>query len=258
MILISYGAFVLLVQRAVAFPGRFRSADRGRPPAGVRQVWLDTSFGRVEAWLYGAPESADHPRPAALFFHGNGELIDDWPRQMREAAATGVAVLSVEFPGYGRSDGRPSRATIRETSAAAFDWLSRDPGVDAHRIVAWGRSMGGGAAADLALDRPVAALVLQSTFASAVAMARTLGVPGFLVRDRFDPAAAVRAFSGPVLLVHGPADDVIPYAHATRLAAARPGLEVVDIPCAHNDCTSVWPEIVAHIEQFLKGERLLP
>jgi pimeloyl-ACP methyl ester carboxylesterase len=211
----------------------------------------------VEAWFYDVPQTSDRPGAAALFFHGNGELIDDWPRAMQEAAAAGFAVLAVEFPGYGRSDGRPSRATIREASNAAFDWLSREPGVDPRRIVAWGRSMGGGAAADVALDRPVAALVLQSTFSSTMAMARTVGVPGFLVRDRFDPAAAVAGFTGPVLLVHGPRDDVIPYAHAIRVAGARPGLEVVDIPCAHNDCASVWPEIVAHVARFMEAEGLL-
>jgi pimeloyl-ACP methyl ester carboxylesterase len=255
---ISYAALVLLVQRAVAFPGRFRPADQGGPPQGARQVWLDTSFGRVEAWLYGTPASGEGTLPGVLFFHGNGELIDDWPGPMQAVADRGVVTMAVEFPGYGRSAGRPSRATIREAAAAAFDRLAREPGVDARRLVAWGRSMGGGAAADLALDRPVAALVLQSTFASTMAMARAAGVPGFLVRDRFAPADAVAAFTGPVLLMHGPADEVIPYRHARTVAAMRPDLRVVDIPCGHNDCLSAWPDIVEHVTGFLEREGLAP
>jgi pimeloyl-ACP methyl ester carboxylesterase len=259
-IVLGYAALVLLAQRAVSFPGQFRTVDRDGPEAGVRQLWLETSFGRVESWLYQqdslrAPGSSG---AAIIFFHGNGELIDDWDAEMRALSESGATILAVEFPGYGRSDGKPTRATIRESAAAAFDRLSLEPSVDAGRVVAWGRSMGGGAAADLALDRPVAALVLQSTFSSTMAMAATVGVPGFLVRDRFSPAEAVGRYRGPILLMHGPSDEVIPYAQALETAAARADLEVVDLPCGHNDCAPVWPEIGDRVLDFLAGTGILP
>jgi len=87
------------------------------------------------------------------------------------------------------------------------------------RIVAYGRSVGGGAAADLSRDRPVRALALQSTFSSVAAMARQALLPGFLVRDAFDNRRAVADFQGPILLMHGVQDEVIPYEHALSLAA---------------------------------------
>jgi pimeloyl-ACP methyl ester carboxylesterase len=249
-VVVGYGLLVFLVQRAVSFPGQFRSVERQGPPAGVDQVWLETSFGRVEAWLYPAPGRA----PALVFFHGNGELIDDWSVEMQRFAALGVSVLAVEFPGYGRSEGKPKRSTVGEAASAAFDFLAGHEGVDPDRIVSWGRSMGGGAAADLALDRPVAGLVLLSTFSSTMDMAATILVPGFLVRDRFAPQEAVRAFEGPVLLMHGPTDEVIPYAQALQIAGARPGLDVIDLPCGHNDCAASWGEIAGHITDFLRRE----
>ena len=120
-----------------------------------------------------------------------------------------------------------------------------------------GDRVGGGVAGDLALNRPVRALVLQSTFSSANAFARENFFPGFLVRDRWDNRRAVSDFSGPVLLMHGIRDDVIPYTHAKALAAAREGLDIIELDCAHNDCGPAWPEIVASVTAFLRSHALL-
>ena len=255
--LLGYLVLIFAVQRRLAFPGAFRDSPRATPstPAGVTQVWLDASFGRVEAWFFS--DGAGIPRPTILFAHGNGELIEDWQSEMSSLVAAGLNALIAEFPGYGHPEGRPSRDTLRETFTLAFDWLAGRDDVDGARIVTFGRSMGGGVACDLAMDRPVRALVLASTFSSAVAIARESLVPGFLVRDRFDNRRAVAGFSGPVLLLHGPADDVIAYSHAETLAASREGLQIIDLGCAHNDCAREWPAIVASLTAFLAGNGLL-
>lgn len=254
---LGYAALIFIVQRRMAFPGTSRASPRATavaPPA-VMQVWLETSFGKVEAWFFGAEGSAD--APTLVFAHGNGELIDDYRREMEYVASAGMSALLVEFPGYGHSSGKPSRATLRETLTIAFDWLVARDDIDPDRIVAFGRSMGGGAAGDLSLDRPVRALVLLSTFSSAVAIARESYVPGFLVRDRFDNRRVIEDFSGPVLIMHGVGDDVIPYSHAETLASAREGLKIIQIDCAHNDCARVWPAIVESVREFLIRNSLL-
>jgi hypothetical protein len=255
---LAYAAVMFVSQRRLVFAGSARESPRANaspPAAGVRQVWLRPSFGRVEAWYLQA--EGDASGPTVIFAHGNGELIEDWYGEMKSLRDRGVDVLMVEFPGYGFSEGRPSRERIRETFGCAYDWLVEDMDVDAGRIVAYGRSLGGGAAGDLALDRTVGALVLQSTFASTASLAHAVLLPGFLVRDRFDNERAVGSFAGPVLLMHGPTDEVIPYAHAERLAGAREGLEVVDLDCAHNDCALEWPHIEANVVRFLGDHGLL-
>ncbi len=256
--ILGYFALIFFLQRRMAFPGTFQR-DSPRPtasaPPDVTQVWLEASFGRVEAWFFRA--EGDARGPTIIFAHGNGELIEDWQGDMERLASAGLNALLVEFPGYGHSEGKPTRSTLLETYTLAFDWLIARDDVDTDRVVAHGRSLGGGIAGDLALNRPIRALVLQSTFSSAGAMARGMFVPGFLVRDRFDNRRAVSEFSGPVLLMHGIHDDVIPYAHAKALAAAREGLDITDLDCAHNDCASVWPEIVASVTAFLRSNALL-
>jgi pimeloyl-ACP methyl ester carboxylesterase len=101
--------------------------------------------------------------------------------------------------------------------------------------------------------RPVAALILESTFTSVAAFARSYGAPGLLVRDRFDNLAAVRRFTGPVLILHGEHDQTIPVSHSRALHAAQPSSELVVMPCGHNDCERPW----AAIQGFLRKHRLL-
>jgi fermentation-respiration switch protein FrsA (DUF1100 family) len=137
---------------------------------------------------------------------------------------------------------------------AAFDWASRQPSVDATRIIAYGRSVGGGAAGALAGERPVAAMILESTFTSVPVFARRFGAPGLLVRDRFDNLAAVHRFTKPLLILHGEHDEIIPVAQGRALHSAQPSSEFSLMPCGHNDCPPPWPAI----EQFLAKHQLLP
>jgi len=255
--MLCYAILMFAFQRRLAFPGAQRDSPRAAAtaPTGATQVWLDASFGRVEAWFFPAVTLPD--APTVVFAHGNGELIEDWQGEMEALSGAGVSALLVEFPGYGHSEGKPSRESLRETFGEAYDWLVDEPGVDEARIVAFGRSVGGGVAADLSQDRPVGALALQSTFSSAADVARAVFLPGFLVRDRFDNRRAVADFAGPVLLMHGMEDEVIPYAHAESLARARSGLEITEIDCGHNDCATQWPQIVASLTGFLRGHGLL-
>jgi pimeloyl-ACP methyl ester carboxylesterase len=247
---VGYGLLVFLIQRAVIYPGQFRDSPRptSEPPGGVRQIWLETEAGRVESWLISG--EGIEPRAVLLFAHGNGELIEDWLPEMGTLADHGFAVLLVEYPGYGHSSGRPRRSTVGDALAAAFDAVG-DHVPTGTPIVGWGRSLGGGVISDLAGVRVLDALVLQSTFTSAAAMARRSGAPGVLVRDRFDTESAATSFEGPILVLHGRHDEVIPYSHGTKLAGARTGIDFADLPCGHNDCGRVWPDIIQHVIQFL-------
>ena len=79
-----------------------------------------------------------------IFAHGNGELIDYWPDELKKFNDFGLGVLLVEYPGYGRSDGTPTQKSISEAFEAAYDMLVSRPDVDAERIILFGRSVGGG------------------------------------------------------------------------------------------------------------------
>jgi pimeloyl-ACP methyl ester carboxylesterase len=230
----------------------------GSATARVETEWVETGFGRVETWYLRA-EGADatRPSPALIFAHGNGELIDYWPPVLGPLTARGIGVLLVEFPGYGRSEGAPTQERIREVFTQAYDRLAARPEVDPNRIVLMGRSLGGGAACDLALNRPSAALVLLSTFTSLRAYTTRYLAPGFLMRDPFDNLAAVRQYPGPVLVVHGMHDMVAPFAHGKALSEAAPRGRLIAYEAGHNDCPPDWAAFRAQLESFLRSEGIL-
>lgn len=248
-----YWAGLFVWQRSLLFPAPSLAGAAARPN-DAEAVWLQIVGGSVEAWYLPPLAGARGPAPLLLFTHGNGELIDHWPSAFEEPRRWGLAVLLVEYPGYGRSGGAPSQHSVTAAVLAAFDWARQQPFVDATRIIAYGRSVGGGAATALAGERPVAAMILESTFTSVPVFARRFGAPGFLVRDRFDNLAAVRRFTKPLLILHGEHDETIPVAQGRALHAAQPASEFHLMPCGHNDCAPPW----AAIGHFLAGHRLLP
>lgn len=236
-----------LLQPRITFPRPPIHAQRlgALAAVGGESIWLDVDGQRVEAWLL--PGAARGPAPLLIHAHGNGELIDFWADAFTLVRGAGIHVLLVEFPGYGRSAGAPSEVSVTAALVAAYDRVVADPRIDAQRVVGYGRSLGGGAIAQLAARRPVAALVLESTFSSLTDIIRRYYVPDWLIRYRFDTRAVLATYGGPVLIIHGTTDGIIPVAHAHALQAATPRATLQLLPCGHNDCPPQWELVLSFL-----------
>lgn len=246
----AYALLVFLFQRSLLFPGQYIPASTsGTRYSGFKQIWLQTSYGRVEAWYLTAP--GDGRRPAVLCAHGNYELLEHFFPDLLPFRNLGVDVLAVEFPGYGRSEGSPSEDSIIEAFASAYDWLVKQKTIDAGRIFAYGRSVGGGAVCTLVTRRALSALIVQSTFTDVRQFAWRYLVPPFLARDPFDNLRAVELFEGPVLIFHGRYDEIIPYRNAVELSRKAHQAILVSYDCHHNDCppdvNGYWQRIRAFL-----------
>ncbi len=255
----AYGGLCFVFQRSLIYPGRGIGVA-GQPPhiPGMVPLRLDTGFGKVEAWFLPATGmEAGQREPVLLFFHGNGEVIDFLPEEAGEFRAMGMGVLLVEYPGYGRSGGNPSEESITAAAVAAYDAVIGQKGVDPGRVVAFGRSLGGGAACSLSRQRPLAAIILQSPFTSLRPFARRMLLPGFLVRDVFDNRSALAAYGGPVLVFHGINDDIIPVAHGRELARTARRGRLVELACAHNDCPPDRRAFLRTVAGFLRDEDII-
>jgi uncharacterized protein len=249
----AYVAFCFMVaadKEAILYPqhGRERAAGR-TPPAGLEAWWRDLpdGIGRVEAWWRPAEGVRDgRPAPVLMYFHGNAELIDDNLQVAELWHRLGVSVLLCEHVGYGRSAGRPALENDIENAAAWFDVLAARPEVLPETVIAHGFSLGASFAAQLAARRPVAGLVLESTFSSLPSMARRLRVWLYFAGERLDTAAVLRDLEPelPVLITHGRRDGVIPVEEGRRLARVRPGARYVEgdfphVPWAQSEPDSV-------------------
>lgn len=236
----AYLAVLFLVQRSLLFPIPAYAPEDPGPHAEIVRINRD---GKEATALFLAPRNPAGPAPLIIFTHGNGELADDWIPAFEPPRTWGAAVLLVEYPGYGRAPGSPSEKSITEAVHAAYDWAAVDPRIDPAQIVAYGRSLGGGAAARLAVDRRVAALILESAFTSVADFAARFLAPSFLIRDPFDNRKTLPSYRGPLLVIHGRQDTIVPIEHGRELAALVPGARLHELNCGHNDCPREWRTI---------------
>ena len=239
---------LLALQFFGTFPSPPEAAQRPQAlgEANGEAIWLDVDGARVETWLL-PPTISRSPTPIAIYAHGNGELIDHEPARMDGQRGAGVAVLLVEYPGYGRSGGIPSERSILATFVAAYDRIARDPRFDARQIIGFGRSLGGGAIAQLAAHRRLGALVLESTFTSVADIIHGYGVPDWLMLNRFDTRTVLRAYQGPVLILHGTDDVNIPPVHAEMNQKASRDGQLYMSRCGHNDCPPHWEVVLSFL-----------
>jgi fermentation-respiration switch protein FrsA (DUF1100 family) len=254
LLYVVYCGLLYFFQRQILFPRSLvpQPLKSDQQIAGLQKFWLNTGFGKVEAWFLPPTSSLPAaPAPAVIFGHGNGEIIDFWPANLEGFTRLGIALLIVEYPGYGSSAGSPSQDSIVQIFVAAYDDLVSRKDIDSSRIIFFGRSLGGGAVCALAQRRSPAALILMSTFTSVRSFAKQFLLPSFLVRDPFDNLSVIKNYSGPVLILHGRSDEVIPFTHGQKLHKSVQNGKMIAYEAGHNDCPPDWKIFWRDVAGFL-------
>jgi fermentation-respiration switch protein FrsA (DUF1100 family) len=230
-------------------PGQWERASIFQPdryPAGEwKQTTVlvqDASFAAADGTkLHGWYVRHAQPKAHALMLHGNAgniTLLADTLRTLNQRH--GLAVLALDYRGYGKSEGTPSEQGILQDARAARKWLAEKEGIAETDVVLLGQSLGGGVAVDLAAKDGCRGLVLASTFTSipAVAQHHTPWLPmQWIVSTQLDSLSKIKQYQGPLLLAHGDADEVVPYQQGLDLFNAAPGpKQMITSPGGkHND-----------------------
>lgn len=235
-LLVGYALLCLLVfvaQRRLLYhpdPQPLRQAAA----VGAETLALQADDGTaLVAWWWTPPTAQ---APVALYLHGNGANLDARAARLRALHADGLGVLAISWRGYGGSAGTPSEAGWRRDALAAYRELRRR-GIAPGRILLVGESLGSTQALLLAAAQPVGALLLDSSFDSALALAQhhhPLLPVRWLMRDPHRADLVAPALRLPVLQVHCAQDPISPLAHAQRLQALlgrRSELLVLDGDC---------------------------
>jgi uncharacterized protein len=227
-------------------------AELGRPFEDV--VFKASDGVELNGWFY--PAGANSPRAgmAVLFCHGNAGNIGGRLDTCRALLATGVSAFVFDYRGYGRSRGRPSEEGTYLDAQAAYEWL-RHRGFAGTNIIAFGESLGGGVAAELAGRETLGGLVLQSTFTSIPDIGAEL-FPWLPVRwlatIRYDTRAKLPRLKVPVLVMHSRTDEMIPFHHGQRnFAAANEPKLFCELNGAHNDPLAGGAHFNAGLEKLL-------
>jgi pimeloyl-ACP methyl ester carboxylesterase len=258
-VLVLYAVYALLMalfQRHLIYPGRnlVPAAIPSGVAADAETFWIITSFGKVEGRFI--PARRTGAQPAVIYFHGNGELVDELSPELDQLRRLGCGLLLVEYPGYGRSSGRPHQRSLDETALAAYDMLVQRSEVDPSRIVSFGFSLGSGPAVTLAAKRPIRALILAAPPASLRPFAHKRLLPALLLHDTFDNVDVIRDYAGPTLVLHGRHDSIMPFANGQQMAVAARHGQLIPFDADHNDLlgvAGVWRAIA----EFLQKEKIV-
>jgi pimeloyl-ACP methyl ester carboxylesterase len=220
------------------------------------------------------PDGAETPGPAAVLHHGFGssrtEAFGLFVQLARALAARGHLVVTVDRAGHGESDGSFFDTTLTADIADSAEIL-RDisgwPEVDSSRIHLVGMSFGSIIASVLAAESgvPVASLTLISPAAVFVDELRSgtlqgrpfdrieidgffdfnsarLGPAFFADARQFDAYGRARGYPGPVRILHGGADHIVPVVYAERYSDVYgTALELTVVP----DADHMWSSVLA-------------
>jgi len=191
-----------------------------QPPRATYTTYLDgycaihTPEGKELSAVWLPNQNA---RFTILYFHGNGCDLGQERPFLEELRQHGFAVLAYDYRGYGLSSGIPKEDTLYLDARYLLTWLKEQQGVSAERVIAYGRSLGGGSAVEVATHEHLAGLMVESTFTSAFRVMIPWRVLPF---DRFSNLGKMPRIHCPVLVMHGTWDTVIPFEQGEKLFRA--------------------------------------
>lgn len=230
-------ALCVLVTRSVARRLVFRT-DRARTstvPDDLAERTFAAADGVPVHALYAAGPPGAH---VVVHFHNNSDSMSADVPLARGLLRRGLGVLLVEYRGYGvsRDEPAPDEDGVYADATAALDWLE-SLGVGKERVALWGTSLGTGVAAEMARRGRCAALVLVAPYTSIpdlVADRAPMVPAGLFVPDRFDTLAKAAAIRVPTLVVHGDADEVVPFSMGQRVARSVAKARLLRVPGGHH------------------------
>ena len=186
-------------------------------PYGRDEVPNLVEFGPSNAPVAGVWMPVEGARRAVLFSHGNAEDIRFVHTRLAHFNRLGLSALAYDYPGYGRTPGKPTEASVYAAAETAFRHLTDDCGFSESNIVVIGYSIGSGPSCYLAEKYDVGGLLLYAPFKSAVRVVTQVRI---LPIDPFPNIARIPRTRCPVLVFHGTEDKVIPFRHGRAVAKA--------------------------------------
>jgi len=182
---------------------------------------------------------AEHEKGVLLFCHGNAGNISHRLESINIFHSLDISVLIFDYRGYGKSEGKPSEKGTYLDAEAAWDYLVDIKNKSPEKIILFGRSLGAAIAADIALKKSPAGLIMESSFLSVPEIGKKYypWVPVKLL-SKFDYSTIekIHVISCPKLIIHSPDDEIVPFEHGKSLfeKALQPK-EFLQIKGGHNE-----------------------
>jgi fermentation-respiration switch protein FrsA (DUF1100 family) len=220
-----------------------------------KEAFFSTEEGeRLHGWFF--PGEKDSP--VILHFHGNAGNISHRLDLAQLFLRKGLSVFLFDYRGFGKSSGRPSESGLYRDGIAAWNYLTEKEKIAPERIVLHGHSIGAAVAIEVALEKKVRGLILESAFTSTKDMAKTMVLFALfspLFPAHYNNLEKIHRVPVPKLIIHGERDEIVPFSMGKRLfdAAGEPKFFYPVKDAGHNDTFLVGGE--KYIEVFAEFSR---
>ncbi|HSU57466.1 MAG TPA: alpha/beta hydrolase [Candidatus Dormibacteraeota bacterium] len=213
---------------------------------------------QLHGWFFLANSDSHQSDLCVLVCHGNAGNISHRLDLCGTLLECGLSVFLFDYRGYGRSEGIPGEEGTYLDAQAAYEWL-RKKGIPGRNIIAFGESLGGGIASELALRETLGGVILQSTFSCIADLGSEL-FPWLPVRwlgsIKYNTCSKLPRIGVPVMVMHSRADALIAYHHAEKnFALANEPKLFWEVRGDHNEPLLERDQFITGIRAFLK---LLP
>lgn len=237
----------------IYFPNQTKPAIEIMHELGMIDVYLKSDNLKLLSWY----KAAKAGRPTIIYFQGNQGNIADRKTIILPYLKKGFGVLLVGYRGYGSNEGYPTEEGLYADARAAYDYIQQQ-NINSNCIVIYGESLGTGTAIQLASEKPIAGLILQSPFTSLTEVGKYhypfLPV-NILLADRYLNISKIRKVRVPLLFLLASDDEVIPSENAKKLFDAANTKKTLKIypDAKHNNLAQViYPEAINFILQEAK------
>ncbi len=237
-----------LEKSLIYYPDKYLEATPADYDLAFEEVFFPTSDGmEIHGWWIPA-KAGGAGRPVILWMHGNAGNISHRLHNARLLHdRLDVNLFLFDYREYGLSQGEVSEEGTYADAEGALAYLMGRPGLDTSRLIYFGRSIGAAVAVELATRRAPAGLILESPMTSIPAMARAIfpWLPvGSLLSTKYDSLAKIGQLRVPLLVLHGTADEIVPFVQGRKLfeAAGEPKRFYAIEGARHNDTYFVGGE----------------
>lgn len=220
--------FYFFQERLIFYPTRLRSDVEFSYTAEFEELFFEVEEGvRLHGLLFKAqpdrsrqgPSGRDSTSRGLIFYlHGNAGALDSWGYAADVFLEEGYDVFILDYRGYGKSEGEIS-SKKQFLEDIALVWKEINKQYRQEDIVITGFSIGSGPAAWLASRNQPEMLILQAPYYSLANLAKRYFpfLPAALLRYNFTTWKYLQQVEAPIVLMHGTADEIIPYESSLML-----------------------------------------
>jgi fermentation-respiration switch protein FrsA (DUF1100 family) len=240
ILFLSYAVILVIVyfkqERMLYFPEK----EIWQTPDNISLKYDELNFKTKDGFnISGWYIPAQNEKGVLLFCHGNAGNISHRLESINIFNSLNLSVLIFDYRGYGKSEGKPSENGTYLDAEAAWDYLVNVKGKSPKEIIIFGRSLGGAVAAEIALRKNPAALIIESCFTSVPELGKTFypWLPVKLIsKFKYSTIDKIGSINCPKLIIHSPEDEIISFRHGKALYenALQPK-EFLKIKGGHNE-----------------------